>query len=156
MKLRAIGAAGLVVLSANVGAFAQYGLDTKGNSEGDETSPYSAEEIAFGREVFGMCDGCHTLAPGGSSAAGPNLHGIIGREAGSLDGYLFTDALRGSGITWDAVSLDAYLADPEGYVPGTDMQRGTVREPDFRRALIAYLSHLSDQPASQTPVENGE
>ena len=104
--------------------------------------------VAFGREVFDKCDGCHSVEPGGRSAAGPNLFGVVGREAGSLEGFPFTDALSASKIVWDEDSLDAYLADPEGLVPGTDMMRGTVNEPELRKALIAFLASQST-PASE-------
>ncbi len=92
-----------------------------------------------------MCDGCHSVEPGRPSSAGPNLFGIVGRPAGAVEGFDYTQALANSAITWDAATLDAYLADPEGLVPGTDMQRGTVRETDLREAIIAYLAASGPQ-----------
>ncbi|EAQ27822.1 cytochrome c family protein [Erythrobacter sp. NAP1] len=146
MSIRALGASGLAILIASA----------SGASETEPPASFDPSDVAFGREVFDMCDGCHTVEPGGTSAAGPNLFGVVGRRAGSLEGYLFTEALASSEITWDAAHLDAYLADPEGYVPGTDMERGTVREPEFRRALIAYLSNLNEAASEPIATETGE
>jgi cytochrome c len=98
--------------------------------------------VALGRDVFAQCDGCHLVERDASSSAGPNLFGIVGRRAGSLRGYPYTDALVASQVTWDAASLDAYLADPSGFIPGSEMERGTVRDPELRAAVIAYLSSV--------------
>lgn len=75
---------------------------------------------------------------------GPNLYGIAGRQAGSLPGYPYSDALSGSDVTWDAASLDAFLADPSGFIPESEMQRGAVSDPEMRGAIVAYLLGLSE------------
>lgn len=100
----------------------------------------SANLVATGEDAFQMCTGCHAYEAGAPSGAGPNLYGVIGRKAGSLDGYPYSDALAASDITWDAASLDSYLADPAGYVPGTDMLAGAVPDANNRAAIIAYLA----------------
>ena len=100
--------------------------------------------VQRGEEAFGRCKGCHSIAKGAPSSAGPNLYAVIGRRAGSYPGYPFSDELAQSGVMWDAQSLDAFLADPSGYIPGSDMRRGTVREADTRAAIIAYLAAQSD------------
>ncbi len=97
---------------------------------------------ARGEDAFQRCTGCHVVEAGARSTAGPNLHGIVGRVAGNLDGYRYTDALAASDIVWDKESLDQYLADPSGYVPGTEMTRGTVRDDETRTAIIAYLASI--------------
>lgn len=75
---------------------------------------------------------------------GPNLYGIAGRQAGSLSGYPYSDALAGSDVTWDAASLDAFLADPSGFIPRSEMQRGRVNDPELRAAIVAYLVAASE------------
>ena len=99
----------------------------------------------MGADAFHRCDGCHAIEAGAPSGSGPNLFGIVGREAGSLEDYPFSDALVASGVTWDAASLDAFLADPTGYIPGSEMERGVVREAEMRAAIIAYLTTLTDE-----------
>ena len=97
-----------------------------------------------GEAAFAMCTGCHTAEAGAPSSAGPNLFGVLGREAGALGDFEYSQALVASGITWDAASLDRYLADPEGIVPGTYMAAGAVPENDRRAAIIAYLETLGE------------
>lgn len=100
--------------------------------------------VARGEDAYFQCKGCHAIAKGAPSSAGPNLYAVFGRVAGKQSGFPFTDALAGSNITWDRESLDAFLADPSGYVPGSDMRRGVVRDPETRAAIIAYLASQSD------------
>ena len=100
--------------------------------------------IQRGEDAYSRCKGCHSIAKGAPSSAGPNLYAVIGRAAGSYPGYPFSDELAQSGVVWDAQNLDAFLADPSGYIPGSDMRRGTVREAETRAAIIAYLAAQSD------------
>ena len=100
--------------------------------------------VQRGEDAYSRCKGCHSIAKGAPSSAGPNLYAVIGRAAGRYPGYPFSDALVQSGVVWDAQSLDAFLADPSGYIPGSEMRRGTVREAETRAAIIAYLAAQSD------------
>ena len=79
---------------------------------------------------------CHVAGGGGQ---GPSLKGVVGRRAGSLPGFAYTPALKGSGLTWTAANLDRFLTNPAALVPGTAM---VVRINDAaqRSALIAYLA----------------
>ena len=103
-----------------------------------------ASLVALGRDGFAQCDGCHSLDPQGRSGMGPSLFRIAGRQAGGWDGYPYSAALIESGVTWDAASLDAFLADPSGFIPGSEMKRGTVHDPDLRAAIVAYLVSASE------------
>ncbi|MHA7819753.1 MAG: c-type cytochrome [Erythrobacter sp.] len=107
------------------------------------TADLSGDLVAMGEDAFQVCTGCHTVDAGAPSAAGPNLHGVVGRVAGSLENFPYSEALAASQVTWDEATLDRYLADPAGYIPGTDMQVGTVTDPEARAAIIAYLASVS-------------
>lgn len=98
--------------------------------------------IARGEDAYQQCKGCHSVTPGARSGAGPNLYGVVGRKAGSLSGYPYTQALKDADVVWDAASLDAFLADPSGFVPGSEMKRGAVRNAESRAAIAAYLVSL--------------
>ncbi len=96
--------------------------------------------VALGEDAFQMCTGCHVIETGAPSSAGPNLHGVVGRVVGGLEDFPYSDALTASEAVWDDASLDQYLADPGGYLPGTDMLAGAVRDEETRAAIIAYLA----------------
>ncbi|GMN03014.1 c-type cytochrome [Erythrobacter sp. MTPC3] len=102
----------------------------------------AADLVAAGEAAFSLCSSCHVAEPGQPSAAGPNLHSVVGREAGALDDFAYSDALTASGITWDAAQLDRFLTDPSAAVPGTSMAAGAVADADRRAAIIAYLASL--------------
>ena len=77
---------------------------------------------ARGERLFNQqCKACHTLEKDGASPAGPNLHGLFGRKAGSGGGFASSDAMKTSGIAWDDKVLADYLKDPKAKVPGTKM-----------------------------------
>lgn len=104
----------------------------------------STDVVAAGEAAFAVCSGCHVAEKGAASMAGPNLHGVFGRKAGALDDFAYSDALAGSDITWDIESLDRFLSNPNGYVPGTSMAAGAVRDVETRAAIVAYLRSLSE------------
>ncbi len=99
--------------------------------------------LAQGQAAFAMCTGCHIAEAGEPSRAGPNLYGVAGREAGSLNDFAYSEALAASGIVWNAENLDIYLANPTAAVPGTIMSSGAVEDEQRRAAIIAYLQSLS-------------
>ncbi|MEM6476603.1 MAG: c-type cytochrome [Pseudomonadota bacterium] len=109
-----------------------------------EAGASKANLIAAGQAAFATCSGCHVAEPGAASMAGPNLHGVVGRKAASLDDFAYSDALSGSGITWDIASLDRFLANPAVYVEGTSMAAGAVSDGEQRAAIVAYLGSLSE------------
>ena len=101
--------------------------------------PSGAQSTPAGAQAFGMCTACHTVAKGGRNGIGPNLYGLIGRRAGSVPGFSYSTAMKGSGLTWDAKTLDEFLAAPTKKVPGTKMPI-SVSDPAKRAAVIAYLT----------------
>ncbi|MEX7642430.1 c-type cytochrome, partial [Stenotrophomonas maltophilia] len=90
------------------------------------------------------CAGCHTVQPGGIHRFGPNLHGVIGRRAGSLPDYGYSDGMRRADITWSAQTLDAFLQSPTHVVPGTRMYNA-FPSAERRALVIAYLQQQSAQ-----------
>ena len=75
-----------------------------------------AGEASRGQRVFNtQCRACHTLEKDGASTAGPNLHGVFGRKAGTGGGYDSSDAMKKSGIVWDEATLAEYSRDPKGF-----------------------------------------
>lgn len=99
--------------------------------------------IADGQAAFANCSACHTLDQGAANGAGPNLFGIVGRAAGAVKGFSYSDALKASGITWTAAELDEYIADPAAKIPGTTMVAGSIADPAKRKAVIAYIENAA-------------
>ncbi|KEA63223.1 Cytochrome c2 [Marinobacterium lacunae] len=97
--------------------------------------------IAAGRAVFHKCEACHTLDPA-KNGFGPNLHGVVGREAGTIPRFAYSDALKNSGITWTEDNLRKWVADNEALVPGTRMRHVSVTDPVEQDYLIAFLKSL--------------
>lgn len=91
--------------------------------------------------AFAQCAGCHSTEPG-KNVFGPSLAGVSGRRAGSLSGYAYSPALKKSGITWNATTLDRWLTSPQKTVPGTRMPFGGLQDPAARKALVRYLLSL--------------
>lgn len=103
-------------------------------------------DAAKGGKVFGKCKACHTSEKGGKNKVGPNLWDIVGRAKAGADGFAYSDALKGKGGEWSFADLDAFLAKPKAYLPGTKMSFAGVSKPDQRADLLAFLRALSDAP----------
>jgi cytochrome c len=102
-------------------------------------APYNAGDLENGRRAFARCRSCHTITPGGPNMAGPNLYGVFGRQAGALDKYSYSHALRTAGFTWDAEKLDHWLENPKTFLPGNKMTFAGLRDATDRRDVIAFL-----------------
>jgi cytochrome c len=102
-------------------------------------SPYNAADYAAGRRVFAQCRSCHTIEAGGPNRIGPNLHGVFGRQAGSLEGFNYSEPVKNAGFIWDAAQLDQWLQAPQTFLPGNRMAFAGVRDETQRRDLIAYI-----------------
>ena len=101
----------------------------------------SAQDAAKGEKVFKKCKACHDTA--GKNKVGPHLDGVVGRKAGSVEGFNYSPAMKDSGKTWDEATLDAYLADPKAYIEKNKMVFVGLKKEDDRKDVIAYLKTLT-------------
>ena len=101
-----------------------------------------AADPAAGEKVFKKCRACHTADAGGRNLVGPNLHGVVGRPAGAVQGYKYSTAMKESGLVWDAPTLDRYLADPRGFVPRNKMAFPGLKNPGERADVIDWLAQV--------------
>jgi cytochrome c len=109
----------------------------------------AAADPVAGAKAVKKCGACHSLNQGGKHKIGPNLWDIVGRQVGSGAGYKYSPALKDkSGETWSYDNLDAFLAKPKDWAPGTKMVFAGIKKPGQRAALIAHLRGLSDNPAA--------
>ncbi|SCB17930.1 cytochrome c [Bradyrhizobium shewense] len=107
---------------------------------GATANPGYAQDAEHGRTVFKPCAACH--ATDHDNRVGPGLEGIIGRKAGTVPGFRYSDAIKNSGIVWDAKILDAYLESPQKVVPGNRMPYAGLKDSTDRADLVAYLATL--------------
>jgi cytochrome c2 len=92
--------------------------------------------------AFALCAACHPTSTSGAHSMGPNLRGLIGRQAGSASGFGYTGAMRDAGFSWDAETLDAFLQSPSTVVPNTSMVYGGEANPARRAQIIKYVKSL--------------
>jgi cytochrome c len=104
--------------------------------------PSVAADAVRGQQLYVECIACHSLAPG-IHGIGPSLHGVFNRQAGVLEGFRYSPALRRSGIIWTADTLDAFIADSQKFLPGNRMPFAGMPEAADRADLIAYLQQAA-------------
>ena len=102
-------------------------------------APYNEADYLNGRRTFTQCKSCHVVEAGAGNRVGPNLHGVFGRKAGSVEDFAYSPAVKGSGIVWDETQLDHWLANPQKDLPGNRMTFAGIADPNKRRDVIAYL-----------------
>jgi cytochrome c len=113
-----------------------------------------------GKNAFqGRCSACHTLADSSSNIAGPNLWQVFGRVAGSKADFTYSDTLRGAGFEWSPDRLDAWLADPQGYLPGNIMGIPEAVPDKDRTDLISFVmieTGAVDWPRPENAFSNAQ
>ncbi len=101
-----------------------------------------AQDAAAGEKIFVVCKTCHQIGEGAKSGIGPSLNGVIGRKAGTLQGYSYSAANIGSGLTWDEATFREYIKDPKAKVPGTKMFYAGLKDEQKTSDLIAFLKQF--------------
>ena len=120
-----VGAAALVVLGAAQSA---------------------GQDIAAGEKLFGRCKACHAVGEGAKNKVGPQLNGVVGRKAGALEDFKYSNAMTEAGeggLVWNDETLSAYLADPRGFVKGNRMAFAGIKKKEDLANVIAYLKTFS-------------
>jgi cytochrome c len=104
-------------------------------------------EIGRGENATKVCHACHTFTKGGANMVGPNLWGIVGRPKASHPGFNYSAAMKAKGGDWTIDDLNQFLANPRGYVAGTNMTFAGMPRESQRADVLVYLNSLSDNPA---------
>ena len=113
------------------------------------STPVVAADVVAGKTLFQQqCTVCHTAEPNDNGGAqGPSLIGVFGRHAGGDPSFSYTKALQDSKLTWNARTLNRFLASPTALVPGTAM--AVAITDDVKRAdLVAYLRSVRKSAAT--------
>ena len=104
-----------------------------------QSLPASAQDAALGEKTFLKCKACHQIGEGARNGVGPNLNGLIGRKSGSVEGYNYSEANKGSGLTWDEDTFRDYIKNPKAKIPGTKMVFAGIAKDEDIDNLIAYF-----------------
>jgi cytochrome c len=103
------------------------------------SAPAGAADAEAGKTIFNRCKVCHRLDAGAPGSLGPNLHGLFGRKAGSLEGFNYSEAMKNSSITWNDETLAKYLGDPRTFIPGNKMAFPGLKNDSDIANVLAYL-----------------
>ena len=105
-------------------------------------------DVAKGEKVFKKCKACHAVGADAKNKTGPQLNGILGRAAGTVDGFKYSKALMAAaeaGLTWTVEDLDAFLQKPKAFLKGTKMSFAGLKRENQRQDVIKFLStHKND------------
>jgi len=106
-------------------------------------APAMAADPAAGEKAFAVCKACHRVGEGAKNGVGPTLNGVVGRTAGAVEGYKYSDALTGAGLTWDEANLAEYLKNPKTKIPGNKMMYAGLKDDTKIADIIAYLAQFN-------------
>jgi cytochrome c len=113
-------------------------------------SPYEAEAADDDLEITfnDHCRECHSFVKD-DNRLGPSLYGVVGRKAGALPNFGYSESLKDSGVTWDEPTLDKWIANPNAVIPGNQMSPpyGGVADAAIRQKIITYLKSISPPDA---------
>ncbi|OHC44138.1 MAG: cytochrome C [Rhodobacteraceae bacterium GWE1_64_9] len=105
----------------------------------EDSQTFERIKVEAGAALFdASCRRCHATDASHESY-GPKLEGVIGRAAGSVEGYPYSKALKSAGFVWTEPALKAWMADNTGFVPGTKMRHVGITDPVVEEFILAYL-----------------
>lgn len=104
--------------------------------------PALAQDAASGEKVFAKCRPCHQVGETAKNGAGPILNGIFGRPAGSVPGFAYSPANKGSGVVWDEAIFAEYIRDPRAKMPGNRMAFPGLKDDGEIAGLTAFLKQF--------------
>ena len=97
-----------------------------------------AQDADAGKAVFNVCKACHSVDEG-AKGVGPNLKGVIGRKAGTLEGFTYSEAMKASGLTWDEATFSEYIANPKAKIPNNKMVFAGLKDEQKIKDVLAFL-----------------
>ncbi len=111
--------------------------------------------IAAGEQQAMVCKACHQFEPNGVTVVGPPLWGLAERTIASFEGFNYSEGIKQHQGNWDAAKLDAFLASPADFAPGTNMVFPGVKDPGARAAIIAWLATKNPTPPNWATSSSG-
>ena len=120
-------------------------------------------DAAAGERVFAKCQACHSIEQGGANGVGPNLYGIMGAQVAAVPGFAYSSAMSSHGGQWGWEEMNAWLANPRGYINGTKMSFAGLSSIEDRAAVALYMNSFGSglavpeftAPADDAAAEDG-
>src|SRR6266481_9289022 len=109
----------------------------------------TAQNLAAGEASFHKCQACHAVGVGAKNKLGPELNGLVGRQAGTAGGYQYSPTVKNAGFAWDRASFAAFITNPRGKIPGNKMVFAGIKNETEVANLWTYLSHFNLDGSSQ-------
>ena len=141
--------AGEEVYHASLHGEPSYAIEVEGDEPAEEVAEVPFEELLAsasiddGAKVFRKCTACHKVETG-ANATGPYLHGVVGRNIDTADGFEYSGAITEVAEVWTPENLNGFLEKPSSWAPGTTMGFAGLNKPQDRADVIAYLDSLDD------------
>jgi cytochrome c len=101
-----------------------------------------AQDAAAGADVYKKCRACHQVGENAANAVGPQLNGMVGRKAGTVEGFAYSEANKSSGVTWDKATFLNYIKDPRAAMPGNKMAFAGIKDEQDAADLFAFLDQF--------------
>ncbi len=121
-------------------------VEAKKEEKVDIAALLAMGSLDHGQKVFKKCSACHMIASDGKNMIGPNLWGVIGRQAGSIGDYKYSKAMVAYAKEWSFEEMNAYLIKPQAYIKGTKMAFAGLRKEKDRASVIIYMNSKSSNP----------
>jgi cytochrome c2 len=143
-------AAEVVVAEAQTEAVVEVAAEEAAEAAVEPAAEVAAADpalIAEGEKVFKKCSACHKVGESAKNGTGPQLNGIVGRAAGTVEGFNYSKPLTemaAAGLVWDEPSIQAYIENPKAFMKGTRMAFSGLKKPEDRAAVIAYLATFGE------------
>lgn len=124
---------------------AQTGMSKSASVASEDKLPRSgAQQQLSGAALYAIaCQACHSIEAGAAHRIGPNLNGILGKKAASRTGFIYSTALQESGLVWNKANLMAWIATPEGLVPGTWMLYHNILSGEEVPRLVDFMEQAA-------------
>src|SRR6185437_6763339 len=106
------------------------------------TPAWAAGDAVRGKAVFARCAICHNVEKDGGNGVGPNLFGIAGRKAATVDGFNYSGPMKAANIVWNDDNLSKWISGPAKMIPGTKMAFGGIAQKSQIADVVAYLDTL--------------
>ena len=121
-------------------------------------APLTADQLAKadpakGEDIAKKCAQCHTFGKGEPNRVGPNLWSVVGRPRASAPGFSYSDAIKSLGGNWVPQEIQAFIANPKAYAPGTKMGFIGLPKPEDRADVLAFLNQHSDTPIDLSKLQ---